>query len=182
MWVVIHANWARVGRLWPCWGTWLDFWNDLGRLDKCSGKPGCCWSTSARSEPVDAAMQGGEQPVREQLREEESGGYSEPQPEHDSPGSIIAVWAGTNRSIACLSPLKAHSEDKGIRTTAAETLKPQHEIQVRCQNHDAPEETAWEISEFTLLQICKTKLKRILLKLSVYWQWWYLRCSPGIEM
>lgn len=40
---------------------------------------------------VDAEMQGGEQPGREQLREEESGGYSEPQPEHDSPGLIIAV-------------------------------------------------------------------------------------------
>lgn len=36
-------------------------------------------------------MQGGEQPGREQLHEEESGGYSETQPEHDSPGLIIAV-------------------------------------------------------------------------------------------
>lgn len=42
------------------------------------------------SEPVDAEMRDGEQPGRQQLREEESGGYSEPQPEHDSPGPRLS--------------------------------------------------------------------------------------------
>lgn len=35
-------------------------------------------------------MQDEEQPGRQQFREEESGGYSEPQSEHDSPGSWLS--------------------------------------------------------------------------------------------